>query len=76
MNKRLSRPCLSSKTRVFLALSLPLAAQAGRAVVAIARATRTIGAVAVKATGKVADVAVEVAKYPFLGAESRKKESA
>lgn len=75
MNKRLFRPCLSRKAGVFFALALPVATQAGCAVVAIADAAVTVGAVAVKTTGKVAGAAVDVATYPLRRAENDEDES-
>jgi hypothetical protein len=51
-----------------------VASQAGCAVVAVADAAVTVGAVAVKSAGKVAGAGVDVATYPFRKSESTDKE--
>jgi hypothetical protein len=57
-----------------LFLALLLALQAGCAVVAVADAAVTVGAVAVKSAAEVAGAAVDVATYPFRRSGSSEKE--
>jgi hypothetical protein len=55
------------------ALSVLVASQVGCAVVAVADAAVTVGAVAVKSVATVAGAAVDVATYPFRKSESTDK---
>jgi hypothetical protein len=54
-------------------LAFVLAPQAGCAVVAVADAAVTVGAVAVKSAAEVAGAAVDVATYPFRKSGSSEK---
>lgn len=56
------------------ALAVLVASQAGCAVVAVADAAVTVGAVAVKSAATVAGAAVDVVTYPFRKSESTDKE--
>jgi hypothetical protein len=57
-----------------LALAFLVALQSGCAVVAVADAAVTVGAVAVKSAATVAGAAVDVATYPFRKSDSSNKE--